>query len=66
MLARNRQLFDKARAMGGTRYPIGAIEFNHVDWVLQYGEEFPELVRLKHRFDPDGILTPGPGIFLQA
>jgi cytokinin dehydrogenase len=63
MLARNRRLFDKARRAGGTRYPIGAIEFNRVDWMLHYGEEWPELVRLKQRFDPDGILTPGPGIF---
>jgi FAD/FMN-containing dehydrogenase len=63
MLERNRRLFEKARRMGGTRYPIGAIEFNRVDWMLHYGEEWPELVRLKRRFDPDGILTPGPGIF---
>lgn len=63
MLARNRRLFEQARAAGGTRYPIGAIDFNRVDWMLQYGEEWPELLRLKRRFDPDGILTPGPGIF---
>jgi FAD/FMN-containing dehydrogenase len=63
MLARNRRLFEKARRAGGTRYPIGSVEFNRVDWMLQYGEEWPELVRLKRRFDPDGILTPGPGIF---
>jgi cytokinin dehydrogenase len=63
MLARNRELFDLARARGGTRYPIGALEFNRFDWALHYGEEFPEIVRLKRRFDPDRILTPGPGIF---
>jgi cytokinin dehydrogenase len=63
MLERNRRLFEKARRAGGTRYPIGAIEFNRVDWMLQYGEEWPELLRLKQLFDPDGILTPGPGIF---
>jgi cytokinin dehydrogenase len=64
MLARNRRLFEKARRAGGTRYPIGSIEFNRVDWMLHYGEEWPELLRLKRRFDPDGILTPGPGIFV--
>jgi cytokinin dehydrogenase len=63
MLARNRRLFEKARRAGGTRYPIGAIEFDRTDWMRQYGEEWPELVRNKRRFDPDGILTPGPGIF---
>ncbi|HLK38985.1 MAG TPA: FAD-binding protein [Polyangiaceae bacterium] len=63
MLARNRTLFDKARRLGGTRYPIGSIEFSKLDWVLQYGESFPEFAALKARFDPDNILTPGPGIF---
>jgi cytokinin dehydrogenase len=63
MLDRNRRLFEKARRAGGTRYPIGAIEFDRADWIRQYGEEWPALVRLKRRFDPDGILTPGPGIF---
>ena len=63
MLARNRRLFEKARFAGGTRYPIGAVEFNRLDWVIQYGEVWPDFVRLKRRFDPDDILTPGPGIF---
>ena len=63
MLARNRRLFEKARDTGGTRYPIGAIEFTHEDWVRHYGDLWPELVRRKRRFDPDNILTPGPGIF---
>ncbi len=63
MLARNRRLFDKARAAGGTRYPIGAIEFSPEDWQLQYGDLWQEFSRRKRRFDPDNILTPGPGIF---
>jgi cytokinin dehydrogenase len=63
MLARNRRLFEKARTVGGTRYPIGSISFNREDWKTQYGDEWRELLRLKDRFDPDGILTPGPGIF---
>lgn len=63
MLARNRRLFERARALGGTRYPIGALDFSHMDWIVQYGEEWPEFVRRKNALDPDGILTPGPGIF---
>jgi FAD/FMN-containing dehydrogenase len=63
ILARNRTLFEKARARGGTRYPIGSLEFSRNDWRIQYGEEWDELQRLKRRFDPDLILTPGPGIF---
>ena len=63
MLARNRKLFEKARAAGGTRYPIGSIPFDHRDWVVQYGKVWDRFVELKNRFDPDDILTPGLGIF---
>jgi FAD/FMN-containing dehydrogenase len=63
MLARNRTLFDKARAVGGTRYPISSIPFDHADWVRQYGPKWPEFARRKKKYDPDSILTPGPGIF---
>jgi cytokinin dehydrogenase len=63
MLARNRRLFEAARREGGTRYPISAIPFDRGDWARHYDGVFPELVQAKHRYDPDGILTPGPGIF---
>ncbi len=66
ILNRNRTLFEKARDVGGTRYPIGSIPFDHADWIRQYGEDWPVFVALKQRFDPDGILTPGPGIFPPA
>jgi FAD/FMN-containing dehydrogenase len=62
MLARNRRLFEQARAAGGTRYPIGSIPFTRSDWVRQYGDAWAGLVARKRRYDPDGILTPGPGI----
>jgi FAD/FMN-containing dehydrogenase len=62
MLARNRRLFEQARAAGGTRYPIGSIPFTRSDWVRQYGDAWGSLTALKRRYDPDGILTPGPGI----
>jgi cytokinin dehydrogenase len=63
MLRRNRMLFDKARLFGGTRYPIGTLDFRRADWIAQYGGEWSGLVSAKRRYDPDGILTPGPGIF---
>jgi len=63
IVARNRALFERARARGGTRYPISSIPFSQQDWRVQYGPLWPELVRRKAKFDPDGILTPGPGIF---
>ncbi|ETK36686.1 FAD-binding protein [Microbispora sp. ATCC PTA-5024] len=63
MLDRNRRLYDKARALGGTRYPIGSLDFTGDDWRAQYGERWPDLLRRKARYDPGRILTPGPGIF---
>lgn len=63
MLRRNRRLWEKARDAGGTRYPIAAIEFSKEDWRAHYGEVWERFSALKRRFDPDKILTPGPGIF---
>jgi FAD/FMN-containing dehydrogenase len=36
---------------------------SHLDWARQYGDVFPLLLDAKLQFDPDRILTPGPGIF---
>jgi FAD/FMN-containing dehydrogenase len=63
MLARNRRLYDQARALGGTRYPIESVAFTQADWADHYGDRWPHLQELKHTTDPAGILTPGPGIF---
>lgn len=63
MLARNRRLFEQAREAGGTRYPIGALEFTTRDWRRQYGPLWNEFRQRKQRFDPDNILSPGSGIF---
>jgi cytokinin dehydrogenase len=63
MLTRNRALFERGRSAGGTRYPIGAVEFCQHDWALHYGEVWTEFKGWKRRFDPDRILAPGPGIF---
>jgi FAD/FMN-containing dehydrogenase len=63
MLARNRRLYDQARAAGGTRYCIGSIPFTQTDWVSHYGAQWSTFQQLKQTYDPDGILTPGPGIF---
>ena len=63
MLKRNRRLYEKARSVGGYRYPIGSTPFSKVDWIRHYGETFPWFVRQKRRYDPACILTPGPDIF---
>jgi FAD/FMN-containing dehydrogenase len=63
MLDRNRRWFDAARAVGGTRYPIGSIPFTEADWIEQYGATWRAFTSAKRTYDPDKILTPGPGIF---
>jgi FAD/FMN-containing dehydrogenase len=63
MLARNRDLFEQARDLGGTRYPIGSVEFDRHDWRQHYGSEWDDFKRAKRKYDPGNILNPGPGIF---
>jgi cytokinin dehydrogenase len=63
MLRRNRRLLDRALAAGGTRYPIGTVTSGAADWRVHYGDRWPHLFALKHRYDPAGILTPGHGLF---
>jgi cytokinin dehydrogenase len=62
MMDRNNRLFARARdAFGGVRYPIGSLDFTSEDWQAHYGDVWQTLVARKLRFDPGGILTPGPG-----
>lgn len=63
MKARNLEWFKKARAVGGTRYPIGTLDFTRSDWRHQYGSEWARAQLSKLLFDPTHLLTPGPGIF---
>jgi cytokinin dehydrogenase len=63
LLRANRKLFDQVRRLGGYDYPIGSIPKTPHDWRQHYGPEFPFLRAIRHRFDPNGILTPGQGIF---
>jgi cytokinin dehydrogenase len=63
MLDRNRRLYDEAAAVGGRRYPHGALAFTKADWRAHYGPMWPRFLSWKRRYDPSGVLTPGPGIF---
>ena len=63
MLTRNDTFWTKAKLLGGTRYPIGALRFTNEDWVEHYGPTWSAFRDWKRRFDPEQILTPGPGIF---
>jgi cytokinin dehydrogenase len=63
LLGVNRELYDRARAVGGTHYPVGAIPLTPADWRAHYGPRYPEVAQAKARFDPKHVLTPGQGIF---
>jgi cytokinin dehydrogenase len=63
MLERNRALFELARDAGGTRYPIGALEFDAADWAAQYGDSWSDFRQRKQQYDPHDLLAPGLGIF---
>jgi cytokinin dehydrogenase len=62
-VAKTRAMFERARAVGGTLYPIGSTPMSKADWIGQYGPVFPVLALAKRRYDPETIMTPGPGIF---
>jgi FAD/FMN-containing dehydrogenase len=61
--ARNNAWYDLARSLGGTRYPIGTLDFTEGDWRRHYGRAWRAFKEAKEDFDPKNILTPGPGIF---
>jgi FAD/FMN-containing dehydrogenase len=61
LLRMNRLLYERARDVGGTRLTISAIPMSRSDWVQHYGPVWPWFQRVKKRFDPANVLTPGPG-----
>lgn len=63
LLATNRTLYDKARAAGGTHYPVGAIPLTPADWKTHYGPRYPQVILAKATYDPRHVLAPGQGIF---
>jgi FAD/FMN-containing dehydrogenase len=63
LLADNRRLYDRARAVGGTHYPVGAINLTPADWRDHYGSRYPRFLAAKKRYDPNHVLTPGQHIF---
>jgi cytokinin dehydrogenase len=62
-VAENRTLFEQARELGGTHYPIGSIPFSPADWRQHFGADWPRFRHQKARDDPQQVLTPGQGIF---
>jgi cytokinin dehydrogenase len=63
LVRRNRRFFERVREMGGKFYPVNAVPMTHEDWREHYGPAWDPFAAAKRRFDPDTILSPGPGIF---
>jgi FAD/FMN-containing dehydrogenase len=63
MVDRNRRLFARARNLGCKLYLIGATPLTAADWEEHFSPFWERFAAAKRRFDPNGILTPGPGIF---
>ncbi|OLF17290.1 FAD-binding protein [Actinophytocola xanthii] len=63
LLAVNRTLYDRARAVGGTHYPVGAIPLTPADWRAHYGPDYGRFARAKRTYDPRHVLAPGQRIF---
>lgn len=53
----------RAKELGGKQYPINSLPMTRQDWKEHYGPFWGKFLEAKRRFDPDDILTPGPGIF---
>ncbi|HKP63598.1 MAG TPA: hypothetical protein VJV78_42980, partial [Polyangiales bacterium] len=65
-LAGNRELFERARALGGTLYPYAALALTRDDWRRHYAEQWPALLAAKRQYDPDDVLASGPDLHLAA
>ncbi|EST31414.1 hypothetical protein N566_20665 [Streptomycetaceae bacterium MP113-05] len=63
LLAANRAAYEAVRDAGGKQYPVGSIPFGRDDWRDHFGPAWPFLAAARDRYDPDGILVPGQGIF---
>lgn len=64
LLEQNRRFYDRAVGLGGKRYLVGAVpSTTRSDWRAHFGDRWPDLTRMKRRYDPASILTPGQRIF---
>jgi len=62
-IAKARALFERARAVGGTLYPIGSTPMSRQDWIRQFGLLYALACIAKAAYDPARILTPGIDVF---
>jgi cytokinin dehydrogenase len=64
MLAANHALLPRVQAADGKIYPPYCPILSNEQWRRHYGAEtWQRFAAAKQRFDPNNVLTPGPGIF---
>ena len=64
MLSANRALAKRCLDSGGKVYPPFAPPLSREDWQRHYGDRtWTRLAAARREFDPNGILTPGAGVF---
>jgi cytokinin dehydrogenase len=64
LMSSSRVFMDRMRATGGKCYPPYGLVASSSEWQEHYGPDvWPRFLRAKQRFDPNHVLTPGPGIF---
>jgi monoamine oxidase len=56
--------YQKGIALGANRYPCDSLQepSDNASWAKHFGKDWPRLLALKKRYDPDGILAPRLGI----
>ena len=61
----NLEVYSEATALGALRYPVDGVRApaDRQGWARHYGPVWQRAVRLKKRLDPDGLFSPGLGIF---
>lgn len=63
LMAANAAIRERLRGVGGKVYPP-YVAYTQADWREHYGEAaWGRLAAAKRRFDPAGVLTPGPRMF---
>jgi cytokinin dehydrogenase len=64
LLAATDALVTRVQAAGGKIYPPYCPILSKEQWQVHYGDEtLQRFAAAKKKFDPSGVLTPGPGIF---
>jgi len=61
-----RELYERARSVGGALHPFAAIEMTQDDRRRHYGPQWHELMQAKHRYDPDDVFASGPAARVRA